>query len=273
MPSEEIINCIIKKRNNKYEEAIKEYIFNCDEYKKVFSLLGGDERNIDAIFDIFKNIRICVCGATQIINNHFDLISLMFYTFRAGDLGTQFYAFMHECGHIIENNENGFGFDIDFYSTVNDDKNPYNNSRRKYELFNETINDIFTIEAVEILHKLNIFPIEKKEYTITDLSNVNTSILSKQILYPLVNNYRSQLIKAKITSKIEELTEYIGVDNFENLVDIVNRVEYLVGLGLLTDLENNQVNDNVNEYYSILERVENIYNNIDSSYTRFKLTK
>ena len=50
-------------------------------------------------------------------------------------------------------------------------------------------------------------------------------------------DFRAPLIKAKVTASPEEFTKLIGEENFEELIDIVNKVDLLTkdGLGVLNE--------------------------------------
>ena len=59
----------------------------------------------------------------------------------------------------------------------------------------------------------------------------------KKMLFPLVEKFRAYVTRAKICTNPEELVRYIGKDNFEELVDIVNHsficLSMLPSMGLL----------------------------------------
>ena len=99
-----------------------------------------------------------------------------------------------------------------------------------------------------------------------DASNVNTSSLNKEILKPLIERFRKQVIKAKVNSEPQELIKYIGKDNFEELVDVVNKVDYLSRNGVKTKIDKSPEDPMVIDYYEQVERAKHIYNNIDNYY-------
>ena len=70
---------------------------------------------------------------------------------------------------------------------------------------------------------------------------------------------RNTRTAAERTHKIQ----YIGEDNFEALVDTVNKVEFLCNDVVRYDLERDENNLNVLEYKEQLKRAKNIYNNIE----------
>jgi len=58
----------------------------------------------------------------------------------------------------------------------------------------------------------------------------------------LYEKFKKQVVKGKVYTRPEELTKYIGVDNFEALVDVVNKVDYFVRNGLKNKIQNREIN-------------------------------
>ena len=190
----------------------------------------------------------------------------MFYTIRSYDGGSLCHSFMHECGHIIDKSPSGSAFES--HDDINNSSimNPYDSNFRKYEKFNETVNDIFTMEAIELLHHQEIYLIEPQEFTLQDISNCNTALITKNILQPLLSKFRTQVIRAKINANRDELTRYIGENNFEELVDVVNKVDYLSRNGVIAKINTSPDDEMVKEYFEQVNRAEKIYHNIDDYY-------
>lgn len=260
IPSADLISYIISARENKYEEALREYFMTREDFidaKEIFS--NNDENGLNFIYEIIRNKRTCITNGGAIKNDN-EFISVMYYAIRSGDAGSLFYLFMHECGHIIDQvSSNALGFE-DFRKV---DINPYDNSFRKYEKFNETINDIFTIEAVELLQKQGIYLIEPLEFTLSDVSNHNTALITKNLLKPLLLKFRQQVVSAKVKADCNELIRYIGKDNFEELVDVVNKVDYLFRNGVVPRIDTSPDDEMVKEYFKQVKRAKRIYSNID----------
>ena len=258
IPSDEVINQFKIIREKAYEESIREYYITRKDVINIFKKFG-DNSSKELVYNEIKNKVVCILHSGGINNNN-EFISIMFYTIRTNGCGLLSHAFMHEIGHIIDQKSKGCGFEP--YN--NNEKNPYDNTFRKYEKFNETINDIFTIEAVDLLHKQEIYLIEPKEFVSFDRSNVNTPLIAKDLLKPLLQKYRKQVIKAKIDQNPEELTRYIGKDNFEKLVDAVNKVDYLWRNGFNPKNNNSPEDSMAIEYFNQLEKIKKIYIDIDN---------
>lgn len=260
IPSDDLINYIPSARESKYEEALREYFMTREDFinaKEIFSI--NDESGLNFIYEIIKKKMTCVTVGGAIKDDN-EFISVMYYAIINGSAGSLSYSFMHECGHIIDQvSPNGTGFE-DFRKI---DNNPYDNSFRKYEKFNEAINDIFTIEAVELLQKQGIYLIEPLEFTLSDVSNHNTALITKNLLKPLLLKFRQQVIRAKVKADHNELIKYIGKDNFEELVDVVNKVDYLSRNGVVPKIDTSPDDEMVKEYFEQVKRVKRIYSNID----------
>ena len=262
IPSAELISYISSIREQKYEGALREYYTTRRDFREIMKNFSNNPNNLECVYGQIKNKNVCIlgCGGTRDDN---EFVSIMFYTIRSLDGGELFHVFMHENGHVIDQSEKGIGFETicEFFA-----KNPYDKAYRKYEKFNETLTDIFAIEAVKYLHDQGIYLIEPKEVTSLDTSNRNTAQITKNLLQPLLQRFRSQVIKAKINAEPEELIRYIGKDNFEELVDVVNKVDYLSRNGVVPKIDSSKDDEMVLEYFRQVERVKKIYENIDDYY-------
>lgn len=266
IPSDDLISYITSLRENNYEDALREYYVTRDDFLDTKREFGNNEDNLKYIYEQIKNKRVCIAGEGGTRSDN-EFISIMFYTIRTYDGGSLFYSFMHECGHIIDQSLNGTGFESSNDFNEDSEKNPYDNAFRKYEKFNETLNDIFTMEAVELLHNQGIYLIEPLEFTLADTSNHNTALITKNLLKPLLFKFRQQVISAKVKVDHNELTRYIGKDNFEELVDVVNKVDYLSRHGVIPKIDTLPEDEMVKEYFGQVARAKKIYSNIDDYYS------
>lgn len=264
IPSDELISYISSIREQKYEEALREYYTTRRDFRKIMKNFSNNPNNLEFVYSQIKNKNVCILGCGGRRGNEF--VSIMFYTIRRFDGGELFHVFMHENGHVIDQSEKGCAFEPSCDFGKNFTKNPYDKAYRKYEKFNETLTDIFAIEAVKYLHDQGIYLIEPKEVTSLDTSNRNTAQITKNLLQPLLQRFKSQVIKAKINAEPEELIRYIGEENFEELVDAVNKVDYLSRNGVVPKIDSSKDDEMVLEYFRQVERVKRIYENIDDYY-------
>lgn len=264
IPSDDLIHFVTSTREKKYEEALREYYTTREDFLN-FKEQGFNEDSLEYIYENMKGESVFIFGRGATTDDN-KFVSIMFYTIRNDDGGSLCFTFMHECGHIIDQNENGIAFESCMDFSDSSMKNPYDSTCRRYEKFNETLNDIFTIEAIEFLHSQGIYLIEPQKFTLEDVSNYNTALITKNLLQPLLLKFRSQVISAKINADQNELTRYIGQDNFEELVDVVNKVDYLSRNGVINKIETSPEDELVKEYFKQVNRAEKIYHNIDDYY-------
>lgn len=266
IPSDEVIKKIKDIRGGYYEKALMSYHKSTYYYKTIEKEFGDTAIVSSYTYDIVKLGIPCVTG-NGAFNSINGFVSTMFFPIKwLGILGKNF---VHECGHVIDQYKFGIGFET-WDSIERKLMNPYDKSFRKYEKFNETLNDIFTMEALDILHEQGIYLIEPKKYTMEDVSNTNTHKITKNILYPLVKKFRKEVIRAKINMDPNELIKCIGKDNFEELVDIVNKVDYLARNRVVSKIDNSPDDEMVKEYFKQVERANKVYKNIDEYYKKHK---
>ena len=265
MPSPELADRVKDLREKKMKEASIEYYKTREDFINAFSHFSNTTANFEFLYNNIKKNVVCVYFGTS---DKDDFYSIMFYEFR--DFGYSFYNFLHECGHAIDQNSFGAGFEsIEGLHNPNE-INPYDKTKRWYERFSEVVNDIFTLEAIKYFEDNGVYLIEDYEYTMLNRDNYNSFFLVKKILEPLIENYRSEVIDAKVNTKIEYLTDRIGIENFESLVEIVNKVDYLCTLGLDSKLKQNVVDSVVTDYQESLELIKRIYEKIDKFSNREK---
>ncbi len=119
------------------------------------------------------------------------------------------------------------------------------------------------MEAMQVLHQEGIYIFEQLEYTIENVDNINTSNICKNLLKPFVKEYREQIVRTRIYGDMEGLYEVIGKENFEELNDIVNKIDSLKDL--TKKLERDETEDPiVIEYYRQLERLNKVYQNMQN---------
>ena len=277
----------IERYNKIFDKILKKY----QEYEKI---LGNIEeflefrKNTDITkteeFEEMKKLLSKFSVEGDVENNAFYLLNqgkvfvtinpgnpVLFYTILEG--GGLDYTMLHEFCHVIEKHSKGkekigSGFDI------TKEKNPYRLKKRKYERLNENITDIFSIRATRILHERGEYLLEPKEIVLSNIMDVNTSSITKNMLMPFLKKYKEQIIRARITGDINSLLEVVGKDNFEELNDCINIVDYFIyekGLSKILEkrannekekMENNidgKEEGLIEEYEKQLQRLNNIY--------------
>jgi len=264
IPTYELVEKISNIRKQFSEEIEKQYILESETYKEILKKLTNNKKNRQYLLEIIKNKKICLTlgnSSTKL------LIPYVFLTQRETGCGAIDYVIIHEIIHAIEsdisiNREYRTGFETNIYNMK---YSPYqhNELKRKYERFNETITDMITIEVREKLFNKNIYFAEPKNRIKIDVSESNTCALLKELLFPFYNKYKNLILKVRITGNITELTNEIGVDNYEKINDIIDHIDYLIEQELLIKLsENNFINPLVLEYQNLLNELNIIYSNL-----------
>ena len=252
-------------RKEYYEKFNEKIIMENPYFIKIYSRFVHNEPNKEFIFRIIKNSEICINKNFFYSND--GPIGLLFMTIWDSRAGGLDYVYCHELWHSIEYRKNQIfsnriegGFD----EPDEHEKNPYNYQKRKYERMNETLTDIFCREAVEILHNKGIFIMEPEEISDLDTIDCNTSHILKDLLVPFIKDYRKLILRAGIMGDKNALFDVIGEENFEELNDIVNKVDSLV-----PDLLKNKDEGPATEEYKVqLERLKRVYFNMQNYKTR-----
>ena len=198
-------------------------------------------------------------------NNCYIKSSCIHFAYLKEGSGFLDFITLHEFGHAIDCSETRCGFNE--HSCIN---NPYDSRFHYYERFNEVITDCFALEALEYLHELDIYLFDTKETCQLSCSNINTSYLLKELVQPLIGMCREDVVEAKIFANPTILADSIGADNYEELVDIVNKVDYFVHCGLEEKLKDDSNNQLCIDYFEQKRRAEATYEAIGEYYKDHK---
>ena len=184
------------------------------------------------------------------------------YTINSTASGGLDYLYLHEYIHAIESNSlNGSDY-ISGFDITSSKNHRYNPSKREYELINEIIVDIFALEALTILQNKNIYMAEPQEI-IRDVNSWNTDKILKDMLKPLLNNYRDIIISSRLTGNLDLIFNTIGKSNFNKINDYLNIVDYLINNEELVEkLSANYIDKTVKKYYAILSKLEDLYHTL-----------
>lgn len=270
IPSFDLVSKITKYRKIKNEQVKRYFICFSKNFKENMKQFNYTMENICFLYNQIKDTKICV---SHTFISKEDCVPVLFYSVRKGEAGILDYLFLHELVHAIESNYFEEEIMCGFEQLKKDiERNPYRLSKRKYERMNETFTDMIAIELRDILHRKGIYFAEDKKYIVDDVCDNNTHSILKDMLKPLFDKYKNLILRSRIDGDVEGFCDIIGRDNYEDLNDAINKVDYLLSKGLVTKLERNEKNDvDVIMYIDQLERVELIYNNISllNNYERY----
>ena len=241
-------------------------ISETEEFKEILEKIGDTEENRKILEYILTGRKLMTIAGKNVKR------PTIFFSRFVSELekgGMDDYTLLHEYCHAIEihkekesTEEDSFisGFDL-----INENQlNPYRKDKRKYERLNETITDIFSVEATRILHSRGIYISEPRELTNEDILDCNTSIILKKLLMPFVTEYKDNIVRARITGDMQNLFNIIGRENFESLNDCINKIDYLITEGLEKELKSGKKDSElVKEYNKQKSRLEQIYRNME----------
>lgn len=282
IPNEELANEIIFYKNSEKKDYAKVIICSNPYFdKSVDTITNSLISEIDPSYYFFKNElkdalyekivpnNSCIFHVTISETVEEDkIITILLHLINETDAAQVDFTFLHELIHAIESNNKDSiiksGFDID---NNEKSKNPYINKYRLFERLNETITDMIATLVRKKLMKKGVFLVESKKLTDTEyIKNRNTDNLLRMMLYPLFYRVKQELLDARLTGEIESFTTLIGLQNFYNLNDAINKVDYLIQKEDLKEkLRNKNYQDQaVIEYYKQLTKVKIIYEDINN---------
>lgn len=190
------------------------------------------------------------------------------------DIGTIEHYIIHELNHLFELNFEGIvdnkakficGWDIteaDITSKKQDylSKKQTNDKKRKYELFNEIINELIAQEIHFKMRENNISILDKKNTSkIKNLTSYENYLFLVKGFY---NEFKEDIIKSRNNGNINEIFNAVGKENFDELNSLIEIYYENFGglklLSLINSLENKEDNQMTQIYYDLLNRKEQI---------------
>lgn len=274
IPPQDVIMQIEDGKTVQLQMANFKFVRENDTFIRASKKFGETDHNKNLLYNIMKDPQVCITGGSSPTKT---FIPLMFLTMRGYQCGIMDYIVLHEIIHAIEaekifNTTIKGDFRCGFEPCIYGSKvslYPHAKTRRKYERFNETMTDMFALEARGVLHKKGIYFMEPKEHTKTYEGDHNTSKLLKEMLKPFLDNYRPLIINARILGTMDRLKYRIGEENFEELNDIIDFVDSLVEKGLEVKTTQN-INDDplVIEFKKQIQRLAKVYASMAECYSR-----
>ncbi len=252
IPPDAVISQISKLRQESYTKSVHKYF---SEFP-------------DNLHNNLESNSVCISSASR---KKGEIFPILFFTVRKGEQGFLDCTFLHEICHAIEfriNNEKwqcciGFEEKQDFNNLNNQCiMSKYLSDKRKYERFNECVTDIFAKEATDYLHSQEIYLLEPKEICFQKEMNTNTHIFIRDLIKPFIEKYREAVLKARILGDYTDLFNQIGQENFEELNDVISKIDSMWFKGVLkpdkVSVETNR------EYTKELERLQQVYRNMEN---------
>lgn len=185
---------------------------------------------------------------------------------------SQDFTLVHELGHCISTNEEGIvGIENSIIMGDNIERNDINPEKRKYEIMNEALTNIFALRANRIMQEKGQFVFEDDCTSFdygeeNDLENSIEFIIEPYLL-PLVNLIEDDVKKAMINSDQSYIRNIITDEKFEQLNNLINR-RYALSHSSDDDLSNDDYNkqvmlldDELNKLYDEIKKIVKKKNN------------
>ena len=234
-PNEDIVEIFSQIRKKLYIEMRDEYYKSLPEYinhrEKINKLeLFDKDDGYDTL--AYENNQTMIVPNIKLINNVYEIFTLVLICLDNDDGFIDSYI-IHELNHVLEvyllnfdgiNYEMSSGWEI-FKDSICDSPNieeiylKESETRRKYELFNEIINELISQEITEILFETNNYIFNTKEYAEYQGTNYE---LSRFLVDEFYQTYKKEIIESRHNGNINIIYDTIGKENFDKLNDLIN---------------------------------------------------
>ena len=278
-PTEEKVQRFIETKEQCISEYKKDYYLNNPEFKEIRQRLDSihllDKESDLWNEDIFEEKLTCVSPNIILTEHGYEMIPIVFVDFSMLESENKEHDIIHELNHVLELNlqsiskqeYNGTcGWD-ELSGKINQTHIETDNSdeKRKYELFNEIINELIAQEICDIHRKNNNeFIFDDQEHC--KIKNTTSYERARFIVIDFFKEFKDKIIQSRGHGNIEIIYDEIGKENFEALNDLVNEFHNKFSgttyYRLLESFQKEETNELTKDYYDILYRKEEIMNNM-----------
>ena len=186
---------------------------------------------------VYESFGISCCEANYTFNGEELVLSpLILINAGVSDFDC---TIIHELNHALEyytvnldnkHSDNYCGWDYDsveFKEQQEHEQLIYSGISRKYELFNEYVNDRIAQEITDVMH-------DKGNYILDDKRSNNTSSYMgvRFLVEKFYQEYKDVIIASRTNGNIDYLFQRIGKENFEAMNDLVNAFYKKFGFGI-----------------------------------------
>ena len=266
---------------NEYYTSLSEYQENREEINKL-ELLDKDDG-----YDVFsyENESTMIVPNIKKVNNQYKIFSLILI-YLGNDGGFLDAFIIHELNHAIETSLKEFdgkyyqmtcGWEI-FSGKIEEEADlnyQEEDTKREYELFNETINELISQEITRILFESNehIFNIKETAVIEGGTNYEHTRFLVEEFY----ETYKKQIIQSRRNGKIDIIYESVGKENFEELNKLFH-IYYQNFPGetiydVYEELEEGKVSKRTKIYHELEEKRNIILSNMKKYHKNIKSKK
>lgn len=278
-PSKKRIEKFVMVKNRLVNEFNNTYYSNIIPHKTIRAEI--DKKGLvdnDDSYNATMYIRKTTCVNPNIIeeNDEYKLFSLVLINCDLAVSENIDHYINHELNHLYELSlinassdkyNISCGWDIieeqiseknNYIDTVNIDK-----TTRKYELFNEIINETIAQEITEKMQsqKIEVFSNQTDQYK-GQTSYEHTNYLIRDFY----KEYKEDIIKSRSDHNINIILDKVGKENFEQLNDLFlihnNNFQEFKIYSLIEDLSNKKDTENTKLYYELIEKRDKILENM-----------
>lgn len=281
IPSKEFSDKIVEIRNELVTEYQKDCYFNrpdiLDIRGKINQIGFVDQTSVPYLL---LNSRItCVCPNYIQDGDGFRPYSQLFIDSTTSS-NRYDCSLIHECNHLLELVYYGFdgknikavcGWDIndgEVYLTEDEmiqKVDEESSQHRKYELFNEVINELIAQDITRGMHEDGIYLCSNPE---KDCGTSRSSYqYAARLVYPFYEEYKQDIIASR-KGNMQPLLDKIGEENFNRLNNLVkDYLEYFSGFkiyGTLDDIKNGKTSKDTEFYYNCINESKKINEDIQN---------
>ena len=231
-PTEEKVQRFIETKEQCISEYKKDYYLNNPEFKEIRQRLDSihllDKESDLWNEDIFEEKLTCVSPNIILTEHGYEMIPIVFVDFSMLESENKEHDIIHELNHVLELNlqsiseqeYNGTcGWD-ELSGKINQTHIETDNSdeKRKYELFNEIINELIAQEICDIHRKNNNeFIFDDQEHC--KIKNTTSYERARFIVIDFFKEFKDKIIQSRGHGNIEIIYDEIGKENFAALND------------------------------------------------------
>ena len=214
----------LEKLRYKYKIACqKELLLNSEYIKNNPILQRLIKENTEKICSPIIGGRVCQLNMK--LDNDIQTIIVMPLSERNDQ--SQDFTLIHELGHTISTNQDGIVGVENSNIMGNIEVNNINQNKRKYEVMNEALTNIFALRANRIMQKKGQFIFEdaSTSFNYGEEKDLNNSVefIIEPYLIPLVNLIEDDVKKSMINADQSYIRNRISNEKFEQLNDLINR--------------------------------------------------
>ncbi len=268
LPPQEIIDQIVARKKQLYNQANEEYYETIGDYQEHKKRIGS----LNLLCDEELGADFLINGGTAVFPNaHMENgtltdMSILCYKMDYFDkyLDAQL---IHELNHLFElelikKDEQGCefitGFDL-VYQPLKGNKQA-DEEKREFELFSEIINELIAQSITTILHNNGTYIFNNKENAKIKrgTSYEHTFFLAHQFF----DTYKEDIIISRRQNNFEHIINKVGADNFKDLNALFNKFyQWFPGTriyGVLNCLQNNIENDDTKKLHQLQKERDEI---------------